>query len=499
MSSGLPPDSGHCSVQAGMSQTCQGTKSLRSSPLRVMVFDQSGNAVPDAETRIAVKRTDASSAGTPITHTIAVKVVTNEGGIPKNTLHELVAKGQSIPASGTENYRAANDLKGGDAGGLDFEVYQMEAGVADPTLNLHVGNFPIEGADLDPGDIIRRGDIVRVHWNLDENGLLNCALEVPSIGRRFDTGKMFTDQGAKKSFEGQEGEDLANSVLDTTATEIDELQRAIGTKNSAEADELNRRLEEQRANLKTSFEADTRRSIVEEGRAIRQEISRTKNRPENIGAILTEETDRLVQDYNSIVKPHAPRSTNALVEQVHEALRHGRVDDARKSHTEMTAIFLTGAKEHPGFQVEMFLALARERHLAIDKALHDRLVTEGQACVDRNDLEGLRRAIGRMLENQIPKSAKKAASAALAGLMKQNDRLPLVSDRSRDRLWDDRPPEGGGRGLSSAARPDARRSDPCPRRRQFGGSRRCGVLLCLELRWTRVRWTIVPGDVDLES
>jgi molecular chaperone DnaK len=389
---------------------------------RVMVFDRSGNPVQEAETRLVVKRTDASSSGTPITHTIAVKVVVNEGGIPKNTLHELVAKGQSIPASGTENYRAANDLRGGEKAGLDFEVYQMEAGVSDPALNLHVGSFRVDGSHLEIGDIIRRGDIVRVHWNLDENGLLNCALEVPSIGRRFDTGKMFTDHGAIKSFEGQEGEELANSVLDTTAAELEELERAIGGRNSPETEGLNRRLDEQRDNLRTSFEADTRRSIVEEGRAIRQEISRIKNRPENVGAVLTEETDRLVQDYDSIVRPHASKSANdrfdALHGQVREALRHGRPDDARKSHSEMFAIFMAGAKEHPGFQVDMFLAFARERHLAIDKALHDGLVAEGQACIDRNDLDGLRRTIGRILENQIPTTARRAASAALAGLMK---------------------------------------------------------------------------------
>ena len=68
---------------------------------------------------------------------------------------------------------------------------------------------------------------------------------------------------------------------------------------------LNRNIEPgfkcQRANLNTSFEADTRRSIVEEGRAIRQEISRIKNRPENVGAVLTEETERLVHDYDAIV------------------------------------------------------------------------------------------------------------------------------------------------------------------------------------------------------
>lgn len=407
-----------------------GTNSINDVPVarrgdnqfRVMVFDRSGNPVQEAETRLIVKRTDASSAGTPITHTIAVKVVVNDGGIPKNKLHELVAKGQSIPASGTENYRAATDLRGGERAALDFEVYQMEAGVTDPALNLHVGSFRVDGSQLEIGDIIRRGDVVRVHWNLDENGLLNCALEVPSIGRRFDTGKMFTDDGARKSFEGQEGEELANSVLDTTATELEELQRALGTKHSPETEELNRRLDEQRENLRTSFEADTRRSIAEEGRAIRQEISRIKNRPENVGAILIEETDRLVQDYDTIVRPHAPKSTNdrfaALLGQVREALRHGRADDARKSHSEMFAIFINGAKEHPGFQVDMFLAFARERHLAIEKALHDRLVAEGQACIDRNDLDGLRRTIGRILENQIPTTAKSAASAALAGLMK---------------------------------------------------------------------------------
>jgi molecular chaperone DnaK len=406
-----------------------GTNSINDVPVanrgdnqfRVMVFDGAGNPIRDAETRLVVKRTDASSSGTPITHTIAVKVVENEGGLSRNKLVALVEKGQLIPASGVKSYRAANEVRGGAPGGVDFEVYQMEPGVTDPELNLHVGSFPLQSSLLEIGDVIRRGDAVNVHWDLNENGLLNCALEVPSIGRRFDTGKMFTDQGARKSFEGQEGEALANSELDTTAVELDELNRAIGAKGGAEAGELGRRLAEQRENLKTSFEADTRRSIVEEGRAIRQQISRIKNRPENVGAVITEETDRLVQDYNTIVRPHASRSTNdrfdALAGQVREALRHGRADDARKTHSEMMAIFITNAKDNPGFQVDMFLAFARERHLAIDKILHDRLVQEGQACIDRNDLEGLRRTIGRVLENQIPTNANRAASAALAGLM----------------------------------------------------------------------------------
>jgi molecular chaperone DnaK len=76
------------------------------------------------------------------------------------------------------------------------------------------------------------------------------------------------------------------------------------------------------------------------------------------------------------------------------------------------------AKEQPGFHVEMLVGLTRERHLAIDKPLHDRLISEGEACIDRENLDGLRRVIGQILANQYPTSAKQAATAALAGLMK---------------------------------------------------------------------------------
>lgn len=115
-----------------------------------------------------------------------------------------------------------------------------------------------------------------------------------------------------------------------------------------------------------------------------------------------------MQAYNATLRANAPRSTNdridALLEQIHGALRHGRSDDARRSYTEMIAIFLDGAKEQPGFHVDIFLSFMRERHLAIDKALHDRLIADGEGCIDRNDLDGLRRVIGQILENQYPTS-----------------------------------------------------------------------------------------------
>ena len=389
---------------------------------RIIVFDALGAPIPNAETRFTVKRTDAAAAGAPVIHTIAVKVVEGEIGAMRNTLEDLVEKGHPIPASGVKDFRAANDLKAGGTGWLDFEVYQKEPGVSDPSLNLHVGNFRIASTDLEHGDVIRRGDRIRVHWTLDENGLLDCALEIEAIGRRFDTGKMFTDQGAQKNFQGEEGEQFANSVLSTAQSELEQLHQTLGPRAERDAAELNRRIERQKETLRTSYEADTRRSIVEEGRAIRQEISKIKNKRENIGEVLRADMESLIAAYDTVIRQNAEATVSdrfdSLVRQVNESIGRGRSDDASKSIAEMRAICFDELRKQPSFVIDMFLDLARERHHAIDKALHDRLIEAGKSSIDRNDIHGLRSVIAQILQNRFPTGLQEGATAALAGLMK---------------------------------------------------------------------------------
>jgi hypothetical protein len=257
---------------------------------------------------------------------------------------------------------------------------------------------------------------------LDENGLLDCALEIEAIGRRFNTGKMFTDQGAQKNFQGQEGEDLANSVLTTAQAELENLQETLGSRTASDAAELTSRIERQKDNLKTSYEADTRRSIVEEGRAIRQEISKIKNKRENIGEILQADMEGLIGAFDAVIRPTVDSTISErfdrLVGQARESIGRGSTDDARKSIAEMRAICFEEMRKQPSFVVDTFLDLARNRAVAIDKALHDRLIEVGKACIERNAFNDLRNVIVQMLENRYPTNAKDSASTALAGLMK---------------------------------------------------------------------------------
>src|SRR5450755_1864868 len=148
--------------------------------------------VPDTQREyIVVFRAEASAAGMPMTHNLAVKVVSSASGVERNTLATLVKKGALLPKSGAEHFRASRDLRSGDGSYLEFEVYEQIEEVEDPSLNLPVGCFRLSSDNLEKGDIIRRGDAVIIHWSIDENGLLNSNLEFPEISQTYNTGKMY--------------------------------------------------------------------------------------------------------------------------------------------------------------------------------------------------------------------------------------------------------------------------------------------------------------------
>jgi len=82
--------------------------------------------------------------------------------------------------------------------------------------------------------------------------LFRCGLEIPAIGRHIATGTVFTAQGALRDFEGRDGEDLANSVLDTAQDKLSALEDTLGTRVQARDADLKRRIARRRANVKTS-------------------------------------------------------------------------------------------------------------------------------------------------------------------------------------------------------------------------------------------------------
>jgi hypothetical protein len=122
---------------------------------------------------------------------------------------------------------------------------------------------------------------------------------------------------------------------------------------------------------------------------------------------------------------------DVLSRQASEAIDRGNVDDAKKSIFEMQGRCFDEARKNPGFVVDAFLDLSRERHLAIDKTLHDRLVENGKLSIEHSDLGSLRSVIAQMLQNRYPTDVKESRAPDLAGLIGEDwyGGFPMVSDR----------------------------------------------------------------------
>jgi molecular chaperone DnaK len=103
--------------------------------IRMTIFDNVGRSSPETITELVIFRTDASAAGMPTTHNLAVKT-------QRNTLTTLVKKGTLLPTSGMDRFRAARDFRAGDGSYLEFEVYEQADGVDDPAVNLPIGIVP---------------------------------------------------------------------------------------------------------------------------------------------------------------------------------------------------------------------------------------------------------------------------------------------------------------------------------------------------------------------
>ena len=395
----------------------------RDNRFRITVYDPSGAPVVEACSEITIFRTHASAAGIPATHTLSVKVVETASGLERNELEPLVKKGTLLPADGSKSFRAAKDVRGGQAGQIDIELVEQAEGVPEPELNLLIGSFQLEAKnDLEEGEFLRKGDEIIIQWEVDDNGLLKCKVEIPSLGRVFDTRNFYTPSAGHQNFEGKDGESLAGAVLADAERDLEAVKTTLGNKVATDIEEMQRRVNGQRATLSQSVDADTRRSVTEEARAIRQKISRLKHAPDNRADVLRRELSETQEAFDRDVREHADATSAELFDRLagtaRQTTRNGDMPGAERALKEMEDILYGELLRNPGYLIYLFKTVSSERHLSVDKALHDRLVSEGEQAVAANDVDELRRVLARMFENSFSIGGGDKVIAAMASLMR---------------------------------------------------------------------------------
>jgi molecular chaperone DnaK len=192
-------------------------------------------------------------------------------------------------------------------------------------------------------------------------------------------------------------------LLERAESDLTELDETLGGRADASGD-LRARIERLDAALSTSVDADTHRSVAEEARMVRQEVALLRLAPENEERVLTKEIDAAEIQFDDLrADAHSVDADRyeKLMATTRRSIRERDFDTARNSLDEMRSIRLKVLSESPEFLLVIFQKVAEEKFLAIDEALHERLVVAGIAAVKSNDVSELKGVIGQMFANRV--------------------------------------------------------------------------------------------------
>ena len=374
-------------------------------------------------TDILITRTFASSAGVPATLTICVAVETDVGGSRREVLDPIVHKGTLLPASGREKFRAARALVGGTDEYIDIKVYQAPSDIADPDLSMLVGSFRLDAAKhLQRGETLRQGQAINVDWTMSDNGLLDAKVELPDLSLVFDMGKIFSPKAGHKNFDGDDGAELADGLLEDARSAVDDVEEVLGETAWLDVQKLKQRVEAQKVAVSTSADPDVRRQAAEESLFVRQEVARLRSAPENQNLVISRELVRVDELYEGVSDILADKALTARIQQLSATARQfldqGDHQQAESCVNQIRSLVLGEMMRQPAFLIGHFERLAEERYVAIDKALHDKHVQVGAAAIKSEDWDALRRVNAGLIDNRFAAAPSQPLSGQLAGLVR---------------------------------------------------------------------------------
>lgn len=385
----------------------------------IQIEDGEGRKACDDQ-RIEITRTEATAAAIHATQTVSVKVAEGPASERRNVLHPLIKKGTALPVEGTEVLRLREKMVGGTSNRFEVELFNHADGVDNPELNLAIGVFRIVADDiLDQGEVAEAGLEVHVYWKMDDNGLIRCEVALPDLGVHLDNKSFYVPQAGQDRFDGEEGANLAEAKLMDAGSAIEEARSAMGS--DPKLDQLQRRIGRQHELLENSNDAEARRSVTEEALHVQQELARLKEAPEHRRAVLLREIEQLedgIAELIDTMDPVTVERLNTLLRSAREEISNENWSGVRQLVQQAMTVFHRALYEQPGFILAMFERFSHERHIALDKDLHDRLVAQGRTAAEQQDIESLREVVGMIVRNRMPNETESSGVVMLAGLMK---------------------------------------------------------------------------------
>ncbi|SOB86395.1 molecular chaperone DnaK [Sphingomonas guangdongensis] len=386
------------------------------------VTDAGGAPLPGSSRTLTVTRVAAAAAGAPCTSTISVKVEDGDGVRAINVLEPLVRKGETLPLKGTKTLRATRPISPGSDDAIDVELFEQADGVQEPEANLLIGSFHLSGRDL-PGYAapLRSGEQVILHWSVDDSQLIRCSIELPEQGLHLADHSFYADELARVDF-GTNGAAFATDALiaaDKALDDFGQLDAAVRARFASELARLRTRIAGEFTRLDGAREADTYRSIAEEARLLRQDISRLRHRPELRLQMVRADLYRVEASARALLASLSQDDRAQFEQQratAEQALDDERFRVAERAIEAMEGVLRLALSRSPDYYLEGFRWLQSQRHLSTDPARFDALVTRGRAAADARDINELREVCHKLGQTLNLPREQTADVTALAGL-----------------------------------------------------------------------------------
>lgn len=375
----------------------------------VQVMDTSGTELEDHDTSLKITRLIAAPAAIPAAQTIAVKVRRSTDA-DENSFENLVEKGADLPASGQLQLQSAAMLRSGSSGHIGFELFQVEC--ADRVeLNLCVGMLRVNGDDLPEGSVLKVGDQITFDWNVNQGGVLQASVKIPSLGHEVSAQRFYAPQDGQISYSGEDGQSFAKAILKRATEEWGDLAAAIGPQVGPDVSLLKVRLDEQKEILiEEAEDAEDVRRITEEARFIRQDTVRLGRK--YTLELLQRQFGKMTAAFNRVVRGKALEEDKKAFDELAAHVQSAIDKEDEQSYAtaqlclaQMRRVFFTSAWRNADYVEAWYKRLTKDTWLFADEEEHNSLVEEGKKYQEAGDKEALRGLVVRMLDARISLSA----------------------------------------------------------------------------------------------
>ena len=361
---------------------------------KVFVFDSVGGPIALEQDSIVITRTAATVDAIPASHSIAIAVLDKVGG--PQVLEYLVKSGDSLPKKGSKTFKAAESLKAGSTGSLNFALWEGE--IEDPiTDNRPIGVLKISGSDFDDG-VIPAGADLECEYEILDSGNIIIEVSVPCIGGTFHSGKNFYSRQ-----EGQLDYTAAATMVveegERTLNRIDEINDVV---DSPKLDQARKKLESAVSLDPEEAETETSQEAMEKVLEARRLLAQV--RKEHLKEIRQIDLDYVVSFFDEHIRQHARPSEASGFDNLAKTAQRSidRNDKDFEHHLEE----LKGKNfeilwRQDWFVVERFKWMVSSPHLFADKHRFEELAQIGTQLMRSDDIEKLRAVVAQLSMIQI--------------------------------------------------------------------------------------------------